>query len=308
MSIISSATRWAPMRPRGTSSRPPLYTLTGLARRPGLGEGGKRSACATSALMHAVHGQRPTHVPAGTLECANLPCGRAPADRRPVMERIVPHRESPRPEPHPVPLVVPPEAAFEAADGLGFILTYVEGSRRGRTSPTVLGAGHFPSTTGCAARPIRILRALRQSPVLLVSCRRATMPGAAVAIRTLAEWVAATGLATPQGSIRARRMACELPGNQFPVCRPPRRVQAWERGSPPASNANPARDHRPIYRDYVAGPSRPVVSHEIVASGACTRNLRPRSRSTNRYPRRRTSEILADRCGAHHLESRPRTS
>jgi len=140
----------------------------------------------------------------------------------------------------------PPEAAFTAADEMGFYF-HVEAASWPNHS-TTLGADK-PVDAWLESETQRILRTYGNHPsfVLMASTNE---PGGKTANAYLSSWVYTSGAGWP-----------ELPENQFHVLPAPR-IHAWGQGMKSRINAKPP-ETRTDYRTYVAARKVPVISHEI---------------------------------------------
>jgi hypothetical protein len=230
----------------------------------------------------------------GTLECAIFPrTGHPPTDVA-SWERIIRIAKA-----HGLNHIrfhswCPPEAAFEAADRLGFYY-YVEAASWANQS-TLLGAG-LPVDDWVRRETDRILRAYGNHPSFVLMSQ-GNEPGGRSA-PYLAEWVAANRARDPRRLYTSAAGWPELPGNQFHVAPAPR-VQAWGAGLGSRINAKPP-DTTADYRDYISARPVPVVSHEI-GQWCVYPNLAEIPKYIG-YLKARNFEIVAERLRAHHLES-----
>jgi hypothetical protein len=146
----------------------------------------------------------------------------------------------------------PPEAAFEAADELGFYL-YAEGPAWGDVDDP--GLARFIHEEGD-----RILQAYGNHPSFCL-LSYGNEPGG----RNQAQFF--DGLLKSWKGKDSRRLYTsaagwpQVPENQFHITPDPR-IQAWGGGLKTRINARPP-ETRTDYRDYIAGRAVPVISHEI---------------------------------------------
>jgi hypothetical protein len=152
----------------------------------------------------------------------------------------------------------PPEAAFVAADEMGFYF-HVEAASWPNQS-TTLGAGK-PVDAWLEAETNRILRAYGNHPSFVLMASTNEPGGGKSANAYLAQWVARHKAADPRRLWTSGAGWPELAENQFHVLPKPR-VQAWGDGLKSRINAKPP-ETRTDYRDFVAARQAPVVSHEI---------------------------------------------
>jgi hypothetical protein len=230
----------------------------------------------------------------GTLECAIFPATGHPPTDVASWERIIRIAKA-----HGLNHIrfhswCPPEAAFEAADRLGFYY-YVEAASWANQS-TVLGAG-LPVDDWVRRETDRILRAYGNHPSFVLMSQ-GNEPGGRSA-PYLAEWVTANRARDPRRLYTSAAGWPEIPENQFHVSPAPR-VQAWGAGLASRINAKPP-ETTTDYRDYVAPRPVPVVSHEI-GQWCVYPNLAEIPKYTG-YLKAKNFEIVAERLRAHHLES-----
>ncbi len=193
----------------------------------------------------------------GTLECAIFPLtGHPPVDVE-SWRRIIRAAKA-----HGLNNIrfhswCPPEAAFVAADELGFYL-HVECSSWANGS-TGLGDGR-PVDRWIYEEADRILAAYGNHPSFLLM-PYGNEPGGKNHAAFLSRWVAHYRTADSRRLYTSGAGWPQLPENQFHVAPDPR-VQAWGAGLNSRINAR-APETRTDYRDYIAGRAVPVISHEI---------------------------------------------
>jgi hypothetical protein len=233
----------------------------------------------------------------GTLECAIFPkTGHPPTDEA-SWERIVRIAKS-----HGLNHIrfhswCPPEAAFRAADRLGFYY-YVEAASWANQS-TRLGVG-LPVDEWVRRETDRILRAYGNHPSFVLMSY-GNEPGGRDA-EYLAQWVSKNRARDPRRLYTSAAGWPQIPENQFHVTPDPR-VQAWGAGLSSRINAKPP-ETRTDYRDYVATRPVPVVSHEI-GQWCAYPNLDERAKYTG-YLKAKNFDIFADRLRASGLEPQAR--
>ena len=193
----------------------------------------------------------------GTLECCIFPkTGHPPTDAA-SWERIVRTAKS-----HGLNLIrfhswCPPEAAFVAADELGFYYQVEIASWANQS--TTLGDGK-PVDDWLYVEASRILKAYGNHPSFLLM-PYGNEPGGDHANGYLAKWV------THWKSTDSRRFYTsgsgwpQLPENQFHVTPDPR-IQGWGEGLKSRINAQPP-ETRTDYGKYIQARQVPVISHEI---------------------------------------------
>ena len=150
----------------------------------------------------------------------------------------------------------PPEAAFAAADEMGFYFQ-VECSSWANTT-TGLGLGK-PIDEWIYQEADRILRHYGNHPSFLLLLYGNEPGGKHQAF--LAKWVEHYKARDPRRLVAGGAGWPEIPANQFHVSPGPR-VQAWGQGLKSRINAR-APETRTDYRDYIAKRTVPVISHEI---------------------------------------------
>jgi hypothetical protein len=150
----------------------------------------------------------------------------------------------------------PPEAAFEAADELGFYFQVEMGSWA--NSSTRLGMG-LPVDDWVERESERIVSAYGNHPSFLLMAY-GNEPGGPYE-PWLARWVSGWRARDPRRLYTSASGWPELPENQFHVSPGPR-IQAWGAGLTSRVNAAPP-ETRTDYREYIEARDVPVVSHEI---------------------------------------------
>jgi len=150
----------------------------------------------------------------------------------------------------------PPEAAFEAADELGFYFQVEAGSWA--NSSTRLGMG-LPVDDWVERETGRILRAYGNHPSFVLMAY-GNEPGGPYE-PWLARWVERWKARDPRRLYTSASGWPELAENQFHVSPGPR-IQAWGAGLRSRVNARPP-ETRTDYREYVEARTVPVISHEI---------------------------------------------
>ena len=193
----------------------------------------------------------------GTLDCCIFPkTGHPPTD---VVEwkRIIGVAKA-----HGLNLIrfhswCPPEAAFVAADELGFYL-HVEASSWANMS-TTLGDGK-PVDAWVIEETERILMAYGNHPSFVLMAY-GNEPGGKNHKAWLATYVERFKARDPRRLWTSGAGWPELPENQW-HCVPQPRIQAWGGGLKSRINAKPP-ETTTDYRDFIAARGVPVVSHEI---------------------------------------------
>jgi len=192
----------------------------------------------------------------GTLECCIFPLtGHPPTDVE-SWKRIIRVAKA-----HGLNLMrfhsyCPPEAAFIAADELGF---YFQVETCWPNQSTTLGDGK-PVDQWVYDETDRIVKAYGNHPSFLLMAH-GNEPGGKNANAYLAKWV------EHYKALDSRRLWTsgagwpQLPQNQFHVTPDPR-IQHWGAGLKSRINALPP-ETRTDYRDYIQKRNVPVISHEI---------------------------------------------
>jgi len=228
----------------------------------------------------------------GTLECAIFPkTGHPPTDVA-SWKRVVSIAKA-----HGLNTIrfhswCPPEAAFVAADELGFYYQ-VEVASWANNS-TRLGGG-LPIDEWLYREAARILKAYGNHPSF------ALMPyGNEPAGRDreyLARFVEHWKTRDPRRLYTSASGWPEIAENQFHVSAAPR-IQAWGEGLRSRVNARPP-ETRTDYREYVGARGVPVVSHEI-GQWCAFPNLDERSKYTG-YLKAKNFDVFADTLAAHGM-------
>lgn len=193
----------------------------------------------------------------GTLECCIFPrTGHPPTDVA-SWKRIIKIAKA-----HGLNLIrfhswCPPEAAFVAADELGFYYQVEIASWANQS--TTLGDGQ-PVDDWLYAEAARILQAYGNHPSFVLM-PYGNEPGGKHANAWLARWVTHWKNADPRRLYTSGSGWPQLPENQFHVTPAPR-IQAWGEGLNSRINARPP-ETTTDYRDYISRRSVPVISHEI---------------------------------------------
>ena len=151
----------------------------------------------------------------------------------------------------------PPEAAFVAADELGFYYQVEVASWANQS--TTLGDGK-PVDQWIYEETDRILKAYGNHPSFLL-LPYGNEPGGKKANAYLARWVRHYRERDPRRLYTSGSGWPQLPENQFHVTPDPR-IQAWGQGLKSRINARPP-ETVTDYRDYIQKRSVPVISHEI---------------------------------------------
>jgi hypothetical protein len=192
----------------------------------------------------------------GTLESAIFPLtGHPPTDLE-SWKRIIRIAKS-----HGLNMIrfhswCPPEAAFTAADELGFYYQ-VEAASWANQS-TRLGVG-LPVDEWVYKETDRILRAYGNHPSIVLMAYGNEPAG--LDKEYLGRWVARYRKNDPRRLYTSAAGWPQIKENQFHVTPDPR-IQAWGEGLKSRINAKPP-ETRTDYRDYIGQRSVPVVSHEI---------------------------------------------
>jgi len=193
----------------------------------------------------------------GTLECCVFPLTGHPPTDVAAWKRIITIAKA-----HGLNLIrfhswCPPEAAFAAADELGFYFQVEAGSWANQS--TTLGDGR-PVDAWVYAETERILKTYGNHPSFVLMAY-GNEPGGKSFKAFLANYV------SHFKSLDARRLWTsasgwpELPENQFQVTPNPR-IQAWGAGLKSRINAQPP-ETETDYGDYISRRPAPVISHEI---------------------------------------------
>ena len=187
----------------------------------------------------------------------------------------------------------PPEAAFIAADELGFYFQ-VEASSWANQS-TTLGDGK-PVDDWIYAETDRILKHYGNHPSFILM-PFGNEPGGKKHSEYLAKWV---NRYKAQDSRRLWTSGSgwpQIPENQFHVTPDPR-IQGWGQGLKSRINAQPP-ETITDYRDYIGKRSVPVISHEI-GQWCVYPNFEEMKKYTG-YLKPKNFEIFRDSLNAHHM-------
>jgi hypothetical protein len=246
---------------------------------------------ATQGTQFAINGQK--IFIRGTLECCIFPkTGHPPTDLD-SWRRIIRIAKA-----HGLNLIrfhswCPPEAAFTAADELGFfyqveIASWANGS-------TSLG-DNKPVDQWLYREAERILEAYGNHPSFLLM-PYGNEPGGERHSEYLAKWVEHWKATDPRRLYTSASGWPQLAENQFHVTPDPR-IQAWGQGLKSRINALPP-ETRTDYREYVQKRTVPVISHEI-GEWCVYPNFAEIPKYTG-YLKPRNFEIFRDSLAAHHL-------
>jgi hypothetical protein len=229
----------------------------------------------------------------GTLECCIFPkTGHPPMDVE-SWRRIIQICQA-----HGLNLIrfhswCPPEAAFQAADELGFY--YQVEIASWANSTTSLGDGK-PVDAWLYREAERILKAYGNHPSFVLMAY-GNEPGGRNANQYLAEWVNHWKAADPRRLHTSGAGWPQLPESQFHVTPDPR-IQHWGAGLKSRINARPP-ETRTDYRDYIGQRTVPVISHEI--GQWCVYPNFDEIKKYTGYLRPKNFEIFRDTLEAHHL-------
>lgn len=229
----------------------------------------------------------------GTLDCCGYPrTGHPPTDVA-SWKRIIGVCQA-----HGLNLIrfhswCPPEAAFEAADELGFYFQ-VEASSWANQS-TTLGDGK-PVDDWIYAETDRILKFHGNHPSFLLM-PYGNEPGGHNYAAYLSRWVEHYKEQDPRRLWTSGAGWPQIEANQFHVSPEPR-VQAWGAGLKSRINGRPP-ETRTDYSDYIAGRQVPVISHEI-GQWCAYPNFAELKKYTG-YLKPRNFEIFRESLAAHHL-------
>ena len=229
----------------------------------------------------------------GTLECCVFPLTGHPPTDVAAWKRVIGIAKA-----HGLNLIrfhswCPPEAAFQAADELGFYFQ-VEACSWANGSTTL--GDNKPVDAWIYAETERILKAYGNHPSFVLMAY-GNEPGGKKHSVFLADYVAHFK------SLDARRLWTsasgwpQLPENQFDVTPAPR-VQAWGAGLKSRINALPP-ETVTDYGDYISKRSVPVVSHEI-GQWCAYPNFAEIKKYTG-YLKARNFEIFRDSLAAHQM-------
>jgi hypothetical protein len=268
-------------RPAG----PPVPFHSSLVTHFGLRE------ISTDATQFTINGRK-TFI-RGTLDCCVYPkTGHPPTDIE-SWKRVIRICQA-----HGLNLIrfhswCPPEAAFEAADELGFYF-HVEASSWANQS-TTLGDGK-PVDDWIYAETDRILKYYGNHPSFLLM-PYGNEPGGKNAAAYLAQYVDHYRALDPRRLWTSGAGWPQIPENQFHVTPDPR-IQGWGEGLKSRINARPP-ETTTDYRDYLRKRSVPVISHEI-GQWCVYPNFDEIPKYTG-YLKPKNFEIFRDSAEAHHL-------
>lgn len=229
----------------------------------------------------------------GTLECAIFPkTGHPPTDVA-SWKRIIGVAKAHGLNNFRFHSWCPPEAAFIAADELGFYL-HVECSSWPNQS-TTLGDGK-PVDEWIYQEADRILKHYGNHPSFLFLLS-GNEPGGRNSNAFLAKWVDHYRAKDPRRLYSSGAGWPQIQANQFHVTSDPR-IQAWGAGLKSRINAVPP-ETRTDYRLYIQQRAVPVISHEI-GQWCVYPNFEEISKYTG-YLKPRNFEIFRETLEAHHL-------
>jgi len=229
----------------------------------------------------------------GTLECCIFPkTGHPPTDVE-SWRRIVRIAKE-----HGLNLIrfhswCPPQAAFVAADELGFY--YQVEIASWANSSTTLGDGK-PVDEWLYREAERILKAYGNHPSFVLM-PYGNEPGGEHYTQFLTKWLEHWKNADPRRLYTSASGWPELPENQFHVTPSPR-IQGWGQGLKSRINALPP-ETTTDYRDYISQRSVPVISHEI-GQWCAYPNFEEIPKYTG-YLKPKNFEIFRDSLAAHHM-------
>jgi len=230
----------------------------------------------------------------GTLECCVFPqTGHPPTDKE-AWKRIIGIAKA-----HGLNLFrfhswCPPEAAFAAADELGFYFQ-VEACSWANQS-TTLGDGQ-PVDAWVYAETARILKAYGNHPSFALMTY-GNEPGGKKFNTFLAGYVSHFKPLDPRRLWTSSSSYSQLPENQFHVASDPR-IQHWGAGLKSRINAQPP-ETTTDYRDYISKRSVPVISHEI--GQWCAYPNFAEIKKYDGYLKARNFEIFRDSLAAHQMD------
>ncbi len=229
----------------------------------------------------------------GTLECAIFPRTGHPPTEVGEWKRIIRAAKA-----HGLNMMrfhswCPPEAAFIAADELGFYF-HVECSTWPNQS-TTLGDGK-PIDRWSYEEADRILKAYGNHPSFVLFVH-GNEPGGGRHKEFLAKWVDHYKARDPRRLVSSGAGWPQLPENQFHVTPDPR-IQAWGGGLKSRINGRPP-ETMTDYRGYIAARQQPVISHEI--GQWCVYPNFDEIKKYTGYLKARNFEIFRDRLDANGL-------
>lgn len=233
----------------------------------------------------------------GTLECCIFPrTGHPPTDSD-SWKRIVRVAKE-----HGLNMIrfhsyCPPEAAFVAADELGF---YYQVETCWANQSTTIGDGK-PVDQWVYDETDRILKAYGNHPSFVLMTY-GNEPGGRNANAYLAKYVNAYKQKDPRRLWTSGSGWPQLPENQFHVTPDPR-VQGWGEGLKSRINARPP-ETQTDYREYIQKRTVPVISHEI--GQWCVYPNFEEIRKYTGYLKARNFEIFQANLKAHHMGDQAR--
>lgn len=228
----------------------------------------------------------------GTLECCIFPLTGHPPTDVASWKRIIRIAKA-----HGLNLIrfhsyCPPEAAFVAADELGF---YYQVETCWANQSTTIGDGK-PVDQWVYEETDRILKAYGNHPSFLLM-PYGNEPGGRNAAAYLAKWVDHYKARDPRRLWTGGSGWPPLPENQFYITPQPR-IQLWGAGLTSRINARPP-ETRTDYRDFIQRQKVPVISHEI--GQWCVYPNFDEIPKYKGYLKPRNFEIFRDTLRAHHL-------
>ncbi|HWQ92360.1 MAG TPA: hypothetical protein VN673_11860 [Clostridia bacterium] len=274
--------------------RPNLYELTARLGEP---DAAKRTVrfgfrdLSTKGTQFTLNGHKIFF--RGTLDCCIYPLTGYPPTDVAAWKRIIRICKA-----HGLNMIrfhswCPPEAAFIAADELGFY--YQVGASSWANQTTTLGDGK-PVDAWIYAETDSILKHYGNHPSFLLM-PYGNEPGGPKHSEYLAQWV------NHYKGLDSRRLWTsgsgwpQIPENQFHVTPDPR-IQAWGDGLRSRINAN-APETTTDYRNYINHRSVPVISHEI--GQWCVYPNFKEIRKYTGHLKARNFEIFRDSLTAHHM-------
>ncbi len=245
----------------------------------------------TSGTQLTINGQK-TFI-RGTLECCIFPKTGHPPMEVEEWKRIIRVAKS-----YGLNLLrfhsyCPPEAAFQAADELGFYFQVETCWANGGAAN--IGDGR-PVDQWVYDETDRILKAYGNHPSFLLMLY-GNEPGGRNANAYLAKYVEHFKAKDPRRLWSGGSGWPQLPENQFHVTPDPR-IQAWGGGLKTRINARPP-ETTTDYRDYIAARQVPVISHEI--GQWCTYPNFDEMKKYTGYLKPKNFEIFRDRLNEHGL-------
>lgn len=228
----------------------------------------------------------------GTLECAIFPKTGHPPMEIEEWRRIIRVAKS-----YGLNLIrfhswCPPEAAFIAADELGF---YFHVETCWPNQSTTLGDGK-PVDQWIYDETDRILKAYGNHPSFLLMAA-GNEPGGPKANAYLAKYVTHYKALDPRRLWTSAAGWPELSENQFHVSPSPR-IQSWGEGLRSRINAHPP-ETTTDYHDYIVQRNVPVISHEI--GQWCVYPYFDEIKKYTGYLKPKNFEIFRDTLASHHM-------